>query len=513
MKINLLISCLFFATTCYSFGQRIVDNTPSNNVQTSIGYLKLPNGNSWEDKHFREALLGEREYRGFYVLINEDKKIVKAETLVEYCKAHDYRWREKYETKNVSRFGDFATSVSKFYFIPNALYYQYVFEWTDRTMSNGKNLKNKGTVYFFDPDSYSFICIKDNALWTGQVVDGYIEGSGAGIWQKDDKHYYYFSGNFSKGFPVGKAKYRIVFADPSNSWGYSPREEMPSKKRGDGAPFREVEVGEMHDGMALFRYLDSGDASNKSDTKGYYGYVRDDGVIAIKPAYTTAFSFNGDRAVVKNEKGEDIYIGKTGQFIDYTEGQKQIYAEEKARQDAIKAEEERQRLLAEQKAEEERRAAEAKEADLQRRIEINKDPKLWSRGCKLAYRYPNGTEYVIATLEEWGDTRTRAKVKVIASPNSTRTLNGELLSKNNTMWISVYNEGWHLALDDEISEALRQDRSADDHICHSCNGRGTIPCYNCNGTGVEDSYRHYTCTVCKGKGSRRCSSCGGSGRN
>ena len=102
---------------------------------------------------------------------------------------------------------------------------------------------------------------------------------------------------------------------------------------------------------------------------------------------------------------------------------------------------------------------ETEEEILQRRIETNKNTKLWSIGCFLCYRYPNGNEYVIATLEEWNNNHSRVKIKIVASPSAYRVLNGDLLEKNNTFWVSAQNEGWHLALDEEIAIALRNDNS------------------------------------------------------
>ena len=511
------------------WGQRRVDSPPRSG-QVNIEQVPLPNGNSWEDKHFKEALLRGRAYKEFYVLINEDKKVVKVESLIEYCKKHNYRWQEKYETKEIQKFGDMASSIYKFWFMPNQNYIEYVFDWTDRTSSNSNNLKQRGTVYFFNPTYNQFVRLDNNALWTSSVVDGYINGTGAGIWQQDNNTYYYFSGTFKNGFPVGKAKYRIVIADDKYSWGYSPREQLPSGKASNGAPFREVEVGEMHEGMATFRYLDNGEGRNPGRPNELYGYVNQNGNIVINPTYKAAFAFKNGRATVKNDKDEDVYIDKSGQITGYTEGQKRIFAAEKARQDSIKAAKERERLLAEQKAAEERRLAEAKEANLKRRIEANKNTRLWTRGCRLCYRYPNGYEYVLATLEEWNNDHTKVKVKIVASPSATRTLNGDLLEKNNTMWVSARNEGWHLALDEEITIALNNDNSmkrtevytssssssgSGYSTCSRCRGAGMVQCYNCYGKGyVESSWsdERETCTTCGGRGRAVCYDCKGTGK-
>jgi len=527
MKPFHFVSNFLITASLAVFGQASV-----NSYSTGSGsQFSLPEGKSWEAKHFREALLRGREYQQFYILVNEDKKTVKVESLIEFCKANNYRWNEKYETKEISKFGDKATSVYKFHFIPNSQYVQYVFEWTDRFQKRGNDLTNKGSVYFFNPSINRFLCLENNALWTGNIVNGYIDGTGAGIWQKDSRTFYYFCGTFKKGFPIGKAKFRIIDVEDKVAWGYSPREKMPSGKSGTGTPFREVEVGEMHDGMALFRYLDNGEGRSAGNLNELYGYVKDNGEIAISPKYKSAFDFKGGRAAVVNDKGEDVYINKTGQFVDYTEKQKKIFADEKARQDSIKRAEERARLLAEQKAMEERLAAEAKEEAFKRRIEANKNTKLWSRGCRLAYRYPNGSEYVLATLEEWNENHSKVKIKIVASPSSTRTLNGDLLEKNNTMWVSARNEGWHLALDEEITAALNNDNSVKKvtttvssssgstlGACSRCNGTGRQLCYSCNGTGRtrkdnwDEDKGYETCYTCRGTTTVACSSCNGTGK-
>ena len=309
----------------------------SHNAITGV---KAPNGESTEEKLFREALSKGREYRSYYELVNETKKVVKAEDLISYCKSHGYLWNNDYKTKEIAKFGDYSTSVYKFYFLPKDEYVDYVFDWTDRTNSNAGQLISKGSVYFYNASTNSFDLLKNTALWTGGVVDGFVDGKGAGIWIKDGTHYYYFSGAFKRGFPLGKAIYRIVDTNVS-SWGFSPREKQSNGKYGAGGPFREVEVGEMNDGRAVFRYLDSGDASNKGSN--LYGFVDQNGSVVINPTYKTAGPFSNGRAAVSNDK-EEFYIDKNGNFVDHTPRQKKIYADAKAKEDSIKAEKERERL-------------------------------------------------------------------------------------------------------------------------------------------------------------------------
>lgn len=498
-------------------------STVSPMAQSNIPVIS---GNSWEAKHFREALLRGRSYRKYYQFINDDKsKVITAETLKEFCRKHKFDYLEDYETKEVKRFGDFTTSVYKFHFVPESLWIDYVFEWTDRTEAKAGDLKSNGSAYFFNPDVGGFVCLRDHVRWTGTLTDGWVDGVGAGIYQLTDHIFYYFSGIYQNGFPVGHARYRIIDTT-KDGWEFSPREKQSTRLFGQGAPFHEVVLGPMHEGMALFQYIDNGES--RKEGSQLYGYANQNGAIIIKPTYQTASSFSGGKAIVQNEKEEFIYIDKTGTFIDYTDRQKKLFDREKARQDSLNLAKERERILAEQKAAEEQRLAAAKEANLRQRIEANKNTRLWTRGSRLCYRYPSGNEYVLATLEEWNSNRTKVKVKIVASPSATRTLNGDLLEKNNTMWVSARNEGWHLALDEEIEIALRNDESIrkqeptrqvivqDERSkdCPECNGRGVKPCSSCDATGIMTSWfsDDKICTDCRGKGQRRCFYCSGSGR-
>ncbi len=470
--------------------------------------ILLPSGKSWEEIHFREALMKGREYKKYYELINEEKKIVHAEDLIDFCKKNNYIWDENYETKQIAKFGDFATSVSNFKFIPESVFVYYVFDWTDRSSSGKISLKSKGTAYFFDPAANRFIRMEDSALWSGNIVDGFVDGTGAGIWQKDKTHFYYFCGTFQKGFPVGKAKFRIVDTE-CGTWGYSPREKLPSGKYGDGTPFREVELGEMHEGMATYRYLDNGEGHNQGKANELYGYVSQDGSIAITPTYRKALAFNGGRAAVLNDKEEDVYIDKTGQFVDYTESQKKIFADEKARQDKIKADEEHERLLAEEKAAEEKRVAEEKRLAYLKKIQPLMDKSKWQRGDRLCLEFVKQGRYITGTLEEWNGDKSKCRIKIVTSPNGNMSYNGDLLAKNNLIWIPTSGEGWHKALPEEIEAANAQDNSIPTQeiqqmaICPECGGQKYVERTTTDyffGHAIGSSKKTLKCSRCDGTG-------------
>lgn len=492
----------------------------------------VPSGNSWEDKHFREALSRGRINKDYYILLNDDNKNIDFNKLKQYCDNHQFKYKEECSKKTIKKFGTSTEVVSEFYFIPKALYHFYVFDWTDRKGISPKLLTKKGNAYFYLPDEKRFV-ILDNALWSGEIVNGKIDGYGSGLFRKCDQRdkrygdwgpiapnyeiYYYFNGNFKEGIPQGVVTYRIVDLN-YGCWGYTVEEAR--KMGGKGIDFYHVEVGDWNEGVASFR-------ASGNNKYGLLSLTGESLYITLPPTYPEFLSsfHDGKIAVMKDKK--ESYINKTGEFVGYTAKQKKIDADKKAEEDRKKAEEERQRLLAEKKKAEEKRLAEEKEAAILRSIEPNKNPKLWSKGCRLAYRYPEGKNYIIATLEEWNEDRSKVKVKIVASPGARWELKGEVLEKNNTMWVSTKNEGWHLATDAEIEAALKKDNSVyvpeptvvtkyvqpEDKSCPKCNGRGTVVCYNCDGKGNLGKYRDWeTCRTCNGKGSYRCYDCNGTGR-
>lgn len=522
----LLLSLALIALA--ALGQRPVTSglTPPVEVSNVAPYVWnsphfssfIPTGKSNEDNLFRQGLSRGKPHKGYFTLINAENKIIDVYKLQQYCKAHNYLYNDDYKKKSIKVFGSGAETVAEFYFLPRDLYIFYVFEWTDRQGVLVSSLKQKGSVYFYVPGDKSFIILND-ALWSGNVVNGKIDGYGSGIFKKDDKNYYYFTGKYKEGIPQGKVTHRIVNID-AGMWGYTKEESRKMGKNGHGIDFYDIEIGNWNEGVATFR----APGNNK------YGLVSVEGKylgITLQPTYPEFLSSfqDGKIAVVKDKK--ESYINKTGEFVGYTAKQKKIDADKKAEEDRKKAEEERQRLLAEKKKAEEKRLAEEKEAAILRSIEPNKNPKLWSKGCRLAYRYPEGKNYIIATLEEWNEDRSKVKVKIVASPGARWELKGEVLEKNNTMWVSTKNEGWHLATDAEIEAALKKDNSVyvpqptvvtkyvqpEDKSCPKCNGRGTVVCYNCDGKGNLGKYRDWeTCRTCNGKGSYRCYDCNGTGR-
>lgn len=494
-----------------SYSQRVDSDEYILSDGATDGQITLPSGKTREGGLFREALNRGREYRNYYVLINESSKMVSKEKLISICKTHDYIYKDECETKSIDRFGDKASSVYKFWFIPKSVYWEYVFEWTDRTSTRCENLKSRGSAWAFDVNLYTQankMELLKNCLWSGNVVDGYVDGSGTGFCQLSEQQFFYFSGQFCRGFPVGKVKFRKFEISDGTSWGYSPIEKQPSGRKGNGAAFHEVEFGQMHDGMATFRYLDNGgDRSGK--TSSLYGFVNQNGVIAISPTYKVVHDFSNGRAAVQNDKGEDIYINEVGQFVDYTESQKKVFADAKAEKERIAAEAERQRLLAEQKAAEEKRIAEEKRVAYLQKIQPLMDKSKWQRGDRLCLEFGRQGQYITGTLEEWNGDRSRCRIKIVTSPNGNMGYKGDLLTKNNLIWIPTSGEGWHKALPEEIEAANMQDNSIATQTistlakCPKCNGQKYVEYTSTDyffGFSIGQSRKTEKCSRCDGTG-------------
>ena len=463
----------------------------------------VPQGKSWEDKHFREALMSGPKRGGWFTMVNEGNKEVSKSKLMEYCENHKFLCK-KVSTRSLKKFGTTVETVDELEFIPESLFMFYVFESSG--FGDCKSLTQKGDVQFYQQPK--FITLHD-ALWSGSSVNGKVDGTGAGVLKQSSNVYYCFSGTFRQGIPCGMVQYRRVDVSVDN-WTRST-EETNSKKLKGGTPTTELRVDDLDGNAALFCLTSNNHFGILEVSNGLVN-------VTLEPSLTDVKSKFHDGKVKIVRDNKEIFVDRFGNFVDYADEQKQLIAAEKekerqaelARQQA-EAEKKRQEELAALEAAERARQEAIYEANLQRRIDANKNTKLWIRGCRLAYRYPDSHNYIIATLESWNEDRSKVKVRIVTSPSSVMTYKGDMLSKGNEMWVSSRNEGWHLALDEEIAEALGNDGSIV-ITCMACNGRGTIPCSTCDGTGQVKKRDYWVdCGRCHGKGSKMCYLCNGKG--
>jgi hypothetical protein len=171
-----------------------------------------------QEKYFREAIQRGPTANGFYCINNTSKKNITVGELSVYAERMGYAIG-RIATTELSRFGDTKTIVYKFEFLTADKFDAYVF----RCLSNAESVKplpnTKGTAFFlpinqvkkWNPYSSSrnsdnnskTLKRYDNVVWTGQITNGLLHGTGKGLF-KQGNLYYYISGNFSYGFPSEK---------------------------------------------------------------------------------------------------------------------------------------------------------------------------------------------------------------------------------------------------------------------------------------------------------------------
>jgi len=380
---------------------------------------------------------------------------------------------------------------------------EYIYDYNVRVAkASYSKLNSIGKGMFF---TYSGGTLIDNFKWSGEVVNGMINGDGSGF-TKNDKTFYFISGTFVNGFPKDCVYFEriILLYDNANV-----------------AQIDEYEIGFdiLSEGMAFI--LPKGDVR--------FSLVTEYGKMVVEDEYYNCKPFENGKAEVVIGGNKEIIIDKNGEFVEYTANEK---AKIKAIEDAEKARQQRIKdsldYIAQQKA-----ALERKKAEYERLVAINCNSKLWNQGDHICLLLTEGSyegKLTCGTLEEWNTNHTKAKIKIVTSPSKNLTYNGELLQKNNTFWIDAKGTRWHKAVKGEFEETLTYDNSIkgpdviyqqvsspssgphryDD--CDYCKGSGKLECPSCGGDGYCGWNNDEYCTSCKGRGMERCYHCHGTGR-
>lgn len=440
---------------------------------------------SGQEKMFTAALKKGREHGEFYKAENTRDQVLEKEAFDTYARQHDYLIGDC-ETKRISRFGSSVSIVSEYYFLPKNEYDCYLYERFGFAAVPFSALNKKGKAIIYETkaarptfNEYS------NIYWNGSLVDGRLDGKGIGFAHIGDRCLV-FDATFEKGFPVGRTSFIWT--------------EVPSREKYDQV----IQTGHVKNGLAYFVFTKK------------YGFVKENGTILPSLYNEMVSDFKGnmspdqDYAVVVADDGLEWKLNTKGVLFAYSDRQQKILddkkaaEEEAARKAALEAKlaaekAARERKAAEQKAAEERRIAMEKQRVYNEKVKENSDPDKWDVGDRLCLVIDaNMKEYVTGTIEEWNSTRSKAKIKVITSPGSRRTYNGENLEKNTTMWIDAAGKGWHKALPEEIELANKNDRST--HVNKSTIVTA-VKCYLCDGKGHTGSgYYYQTCTRCDGTG-------------
>ena len=223
---------------------------------------------------FKSAMAGKRAGGQYYSWVNTQEKVYSEEDVRNYAEKNEIILG-KVTMKEIARFGYAATTVYSVDFLPRSEYPVFLME----NIVGGipiSYFKNKGFMYVL-PGSASdptFDTVTD-ILWSGELKNGGLDGDGVGIKQIDKLTYLAVKGSFSGGVPQGKVEYTNYT---------SPRQLSEYSRR--NAQSKTIEFGRESEGMTTFRWKNS------------FGYVDQNGDIAISPRYSAASEFFGGKAKV-----------------------------------------------------------------------------------------------------------------------------------------------------------------------------------------------------------------------
>ena len=380
--------------------------------------------------YFKSAMDRGRTSQSFYILRNESKKKLLLEDLTKYCQDNNYIIGD-HTTKEVSRFGDVATTIATFEFLPKYEYKDYLYS----CLTNGKSfysLTQKGTGYcYYNGRFYETTDIQ----WSGTIKDGLIQGKGEGYaWNTENGQGFVVSGEFDKGLPVnGLTKFTLYI--PQTIGPYNSNNTVTD----------ECKTESLSDGLLPIWI-------NKK-----LGFVNTEGVICINPEYSALVKpFKDGTALVSRNDTTEIIIDKLGNYKGVTQKQQAIINERLRK----KAEEERAAELARKKAEAEE-LARLKRQEEMRMAGIRSA----SEGDKIYYseefEHSNGVLLdiflkrqrfnmrVVCFIEKIINKGERMQVRVASVESSsdryyaTPSIDGIKYSKGDILWIQpLYDKRW-----------------------------------------------------------------------
>ena len=185
-----------------------------------------------QEKLFNEAINRGLTSNGCYCVENAKMKNVTLDEMMSYAKSKGYIIGKTTQKSHV-RFGDSKLLVEKMEFIDSKNYPTYVFHALADKGFDFNRLKAKGAFYEPQEDKVyektqvagvSALSGKrtrfirhEQALWTGSVSSGLIEGTGIGFVAMPNGMYTRFEGTFAKGFPASEIKVKFVTKTDMNN--------------------------------------------------------------------------------------------------------------------------------------------------------------------------------------------------------------------------------------------------------------------------------------------------------
>ena len=253
-----------------------------------------------QEKLFKAALKNGRPFKDYYVIYNDKSKMVKPQKLIKDATKHDYLLGD-YTIKEIGRFGDVAESVETFRFLPKDEYDDYIFENISGNMSYSK-LVNSGSVYFYGPQNTTYFNLCTDVLWSGEVKNGLVCGTGQGFKQIGPKSFMFFSGTFIDGIPSGESRFCTYNDEGTDNYRYANNKCHQAT----------VKTGRLSEGMCWI-----------AERNGY-GYINAQGELVIPARYNNANDFSHGIAYVK-EGSVEVKINKKGDLVGISENAQLSY--------------------------------------------------------------------------------------------------------------------------------------------------------------------------------------------
>ncbi|MBO4536138.1 MAG: hypothetical protein J5702_02915 [Bacteroidales bacterium] len=390
-----------------------------------------------QDNLFKEGLARGRYAREFYCAKNEKGKGITLEKMRAYSSKNGYLLGG-YTTKEVARFGDVAVALDEFYFLPKEEYSKYIYEFGPAKVKYDA-LKSRGSCVFFYDGKW---VTGKNIDWSGDVTDGWLNGSGVAYFVNPDAgEYLYIDGTFVGGWPQGS----LVVGR------FTPDKSDPTKVSYEKVSY--VDVGEL-----------SGNISRYTDESGKWGFVSNgEPNVWIRPTYSSVLKdFSNSRAEVVSD-GREIIIDTQGNFVDLTAHQKQLDAAQAAKEkaEALKKQQEEKMRELERKQKEMERERLRKEAEA-RRVKCFKNAQpgdkvyysqnyRWSEGIWIFSTSGSYSMRVVCFVEQNVNNGERLQIRVgsVESSSSSRyttpEIDGIKYQKGDVLWIKPLNDSnWHI---------------------------------------------------------------------
>lgn len=199
----------------------------------------------------------------------------------------------------------------QFGFVPESEWQQYQSEAGIRERNIVKKVNEditandfpkEGEVCFFDQNYGSQ---KFKIKWTGNIVDGMIDGQGMGYMMRTEgekRVYYTVKGTFQKGLPLGDVTYAV-----GNTLDNDADRDVKRNYK------YQMNVSSCSDGVAYF---------TKDNNK--YGFLSSDGKLVCKPVYDAVKKDMKNGQFVVTYKKVDIVIDKNGKFLSIADGVTEI---------------------------------------------------------------------------------------------------------------------------------------------------------------------------------------------